>query len=71
MKWKDWLAKWGMSSLKIRTGFLEMEWAPKDPDREAAWELYVELLTRITTQYLAPDHGDEKTALEAFTVSLR
>ena len=36
------------------TGILEMEWAPRDPDRKAAWELYVELLTRIATQYLAP-----------------
>ena len=35
------------------------------PDRAAAWELYVELLTRITTQGLAPDTGDEKTALDS------
>jgi hypothetical protein len=63
MKWRDWLEQWGMSSLKINTGVLEMEWAPKDLDRKAAWELYVELLTRIATQYLPPDHGDEKTAL--------
>lgn len=63
MKWKQWLDKWSMSGLKINTGFLEMEWQPNDPDRNAAWELYVELLTRVTTQYLQPDHGDEATAL--------
>jgi hypothetical protein len=36
-----------------------------DKDKDAAWELYIELLTRITTQRLAPDHGDESTALES------
>jgi len=46
-------------------GFLEGEFLPKDPDRYAAWELYVELLTRITTQYLAPEEGDEQTALDS------
>jgi hypothetical protein len=65
MKWRDWLESWGMSSLKINTGVLEMEWEPKDPDRKAAWELYIELLTRIATQDLAPDHGDEATALKS------
>ncbi len=54
-----------MTGLSIRTGFLNMDWAPKDRDRDAAWELYVELLTRITTQHLQPDHGDEKTALDS------
>ena len=66
MKWKDWLEQWGMSSLSIKAGIVEMEWEPKDPDRKAAWDLYVELLTRVATQDLAPDHGDEKTALESF-----
>ena len=41
------------------------EFEPSDPDRAAAWELYVELLTRVTTQSLAPKHGDEKTALDS------
>ena len=36
MKLKDWLEKWGMTSLSIKAGFLEMEWEPKDPDRKAA-----------------------------------
>jgi hypothetical protein len=59
------LEKWGLSSLKINLGFLEGEFQPRDPDRAAAWELYVELLTRITTQYLPPEDGDEKTALDS------
>lgn len=65
MKWSEWLENWSMSSLKIKTGFLDMEWKPKDEDKDAAWELYIELLTRITTQKLPEEHGVEETALES------
>jgi len=65
MKWRNWLENWEMSSLKINTPFLEMEFNPRDEDKSAAWELYIELLTRITTQLLDDAHGDEKTALES------
>jgi hypothetical protein len=57
MKWRKWLEKWDMTSLKIKTPFLDMEWEPQDKDKNAAWELYIELLTRITTQPLAQTHG--------------
>lgn len=63
MKWKKWLENWDMTSLKINAVFLEMEWNPSEPDKKAAWDLYIELLTRITTQKLDDGHGDEQTAL--------
>jgi hypothetical protein len=65
MKRRDFLEKWGLSKLKINAQFLEAEFDPHDPDREAAWELYVELLTRVTTQCLQPEDGDEKAALDS------
>lgn len=65
MKRRDFLAKWGLSSLKITAGFIEGEFAPNDPDREAAWELYVELLTRVTSQSLPLETGDELAALDS------
>ncbi len=65
MKWKDWLEEWGMTRLKIKTPILELEFMPKDADRAAAWDLYVELLTRITTQELPDGSGEEKTALDS------
>lgn len=65
MKWQEWLEKWSMTSLKIKVSYLEMEWHPKDKDKDAAWEMYIEILTRITTQPLASGDGDEKTALES------
>ncbi len=65
MKWREWLENWSMVSLKISVPYLETEWAPKDADRDAAWELYIELLTRITTQPLPQEDGDEQTALKS------
>lgn len=65
MNWKEWLSKWHMSNLKINVKFLEMEWNPKENDKDAAWEMYIELLTRITTQDLNDNDGDEITALSS------
>ena len=57
------MRQWGLSGLKLKLGFLEAEFTPNDTDRLAAWELYIELLTRITTQPLPATDGDEPTAL--------
>ena len=65
MKFSNWLEKWGMTSLKITPPFLQMEWTPKAADKNAAWALYIELLTRITAQPLPVEYGDEKTALDS------
>ena len=63
MKIKEWFNKWNFESLKINAEFLEVELSFNDTDKKAAWEMYVELLTRITTQPLHESTGDEKTAL--------
>ncbi|MEB3318974.1 MAG: hypothetical protein VKO39_12665 [Cyanobacteriota bacterium] len=65
MKWSEWFEYWGMSSLELSAGFLKANFEPKDPDRNAAWALYVELITRITSQPLGDDEGDEETALQS------
>ena len=65
MKWSKWLEKWDMTSLRIKAPFMEMEWNPSEPDKNAAWELYIEMLTRITTQSLGEKDGDEQTALDS------
>ena len=54
-----------MASLSLKASFLELEWEPQAADKNAAWDLYVELLTRITTQPLPVDAGDEKAALDS------
>ena len=65
MQLKKLLEKWDLTSLKIKAPFLEMEWQPNNEDKTAAWELYIELITRAATQRLAPDEGDEAAALKS------
>lgn len=36
-----------------------------DRNKEAAWAMYVQMLTRITTQPLPDEDGDEQTALDS------
>ncbi len=63
MKWRELLNKSNLKNIKLNFHFAEVEFQPKEIDREAAWQLYVELITRISTQTLLPEEGDEKTAL--------
>lgn len=34
MKWKEFLDKWSMTSLKLQAGFLELEFKPQDEDKK-------------------------------------
>ncbi len=61
----QWLQSWHLDSLKIKAYFLEAELNFQAADRSAAWEMYIELLTRITTQPLSDNDGDEKSALNS------
>lgn len=63
MKLSGWLKKHGLQNLKINAKYLEAEWKPQDIDQQAAWELYIELLTRTATQPLSPEEGCESAAL--------
>lgn len=65
MTLKEWLNKWDFKSLKICTVFLDAELAFNVADEKAAWEMYVELLTRIATQPLEDNTGNEQAALES------
>jgi len=65
MQLKKLLEKWDLTSLKIKTPFLEANWEPRDEDKNAAWDLYIELITRVATQRLDPDEGDEAAALKS------
>ena len=63
MKLRELFDHWSLTKLKVHAGFLDMEFEPNDQDKDAAWAMYVELLTRVTTQALPADHGDEVAAL--------
>ena len=61
----NWLNKWNIKGIKLNAQFVEVELNFNDTDKKAAWDMYVELLTRITTQPLDAESGDEKTALNS------
>lgn len=63
MKLQNIFEKWNLTGINVKTPIMQMEWHPSEPDKDAAWDLYVELLTRITTQTLPDSDGVEKTAL--------
>lgn len=65
MKIEKLFENWDMKGLKLNLGFLESEWEPQVKDSEAAWEMYVELLTRIATQPLTDNSGMESSALDS------
>jgi len=65
MQLRKLLEQWDLTSLKIKAPFLDMEWQPRDEDKDAAWDLYVELITRVATQRLLPDQGHEATAVKS------
>lgn len=61
---QSWLDKFGLS-ITLKPPFAEVKWQPRTDDQDAAWDLYIEMVTRIITQPL-PDHdGDEKAALDS------
>jgi len=53
-------------SLKLPyIGGLEGTWVPDERERDAAWEMYVELITRISVAELKPDEGLLREALSS------
>jgi hypothetical protein len=52
-------------NLALKTPFVEIAgtWEPNDAERAAAWELYVELVTRIAVVPLPGDQGLDSEAL--------
>ena len=54
-----------LEKVKINLKVLEVEINFTAADKNAAWELYVEMLTRVVTQPLPSEDGDEKTALDS------
>ena len=57
--------KYELKKIKLNLKFAELEFEPTEDDQTAAWDMYVELVTRVTTQPLAEEEGDETTALDS------
>ena len=65
MKLKALFKKYDLDTVKINLKIAEAEIRLNTADKDAAWELYIEMLTRIVTQPLPSEAGDEKTALDS------
>ncbi|MBV1878482.1 MAG: hypothetical protein KUG79_12625 [Pseudomonadales bacterium] len=65
MKIRDLFETWQLKKVTIKAGFANWEWQPGDADKDAAWCMYIELITRVTTVPLSPLDGDEVSALNS------
>ena len=54
-----------LEKIQLGPAWANAEISFESPDKEAAWELYIEMLTRIVTQPLPSEAGDEKAALDS------
>jgi hypothetical protein len=53
--------------VSLKLPFLEVSgtWAPDESERKAAWEMYVELITRVAVVELGPTEGSLREALSS------
>ena len=65
MNLKTWFRNFHLDKVQLGPKWASAEISFKEDDQDAAWELYVEMLTRIVTQPLPSEAGDEKTALDS------
>lgn len=61
----DVLRRFKLESLVIGSNCATMTLSYTNWDSEAAWQLFVELITRVTSQPLPESDGDEKSALNS------
>ena len=61
----DLFRRFDLESIQLGPAWAKAEISFDTSDRDAAWELYVEMLTRVVTQPLPSESGDEQTALES------
>lgn len=65
MNLPDLLSQFNLTNVRLNLAGIGVEIEFNRDDQDAAWELYVEMLTRIVTQPLPADVGDEQTALDS------
>ena len=65
IKITEMFAKFQLGKVKLGPNWANAEISLDTSDSDAAWELYVEMLTRVVTQPLPVGIGDEETALDS------
>lgn len=59
------LKQFELEHISINVGMANAKISFQQADQDAAWDLYIEMLTRIVTQPLPTESGDEQAALES------
>ena len=65
MKLRTLFKNFHLEKIKFGPKAAAVEISFEPADKDAAWELYIEMLTRIVTQPLPSEAGDEQTALDS------
>lgn len=61
----DYLESQGLAECEVSIFFLKLKIKANQNEKMAAWHLFIELATRITTQPLSDDYGIEEAALKS------
>ena len=65
MNLQELFGRFQLERISLNVSVLSADITFGDVDKDAAWELYIEMLTRIVTQPLPAEEGDEQTALDS------
>ena len=65
MNLRDLFKKFQLEKVVLNAGIARVEILFESSDKDAAWEMYVEMLTRVVTQPLPSESGDEQSALDS------
>ena len=65
IKINELFARFRLEKVKLGPSWANAEISIDTCDSDAAWDLYIEMLTRIATQPLPDEAGDEETALDS------
>ena len=65
MNLRDQFRKFHLERISLNMSVISADISLQDSDKDAAWEMYIEMLTRIVTQPLPAEVGDEQTALDS------
>ena len=65
MNLRELFGRFHLEKIKLGPEWANVEVTLQPADKDAAWELYVEMLTRIVTQPLPYNAGEDRTALNS------
>ena len=65
MNLQEQFRKFHLERISLNMSVISADVSLQDADKDAAWEMYIEMLTRVVTQPLPTEVGDEQTVLDS------